>query len=469
MDEAEMLSQIVEPLAEVVRQIIGDLGDRGELAPEKEPYYSWKVEEFEYTPKGITKCRRRSELVLKESWLKGSTVIAGSVKESVAYSAAVKLLARILNDQDKAAQAVDNLVSKLIALHLPDAKIGAETPQNLAGMFLKDVFGEPVMNGARVALDGLVILTERVEFRIGDTHVVLRPVQREDLEYETPAFMPVTMPTTFPETPTAILEVEFLGRELSVIQRRVDQAIAVLRLFKAGSVKYSSFKIWSDSILFPWAGGVISAGPFERALDKAVIDEDDALALKQFWDAMLQTLPAYLYATGSVRLDYTTIAYRRYCDALLTNGAVERRIANAVMSLESIFLKANETQELLYRLSIRTARVFGFMGFDADLVKRTVQEAYRIRSLFVHGAHLSYKKRQKLAAKHGDIKSFLLALLDYCRMSILNAILMKKDKDEYVDLIDRALVDAEGTTRLERLLQGQRHLIVPSHHKTEGN
>jgi len=140
---------------------------------------------------------------------------------------------------------------------------------------------------------------------------------------------------------------------------------------------------------------------------------------------------------------------------------VERRIANAVMALESIFLKGGETQELLYRLSIRVARIFGLIGMDSHHVKRFLQEAYKIRSLFVHGDQLSYKAKQKLNVQYGSVDSFLLRLLDYCRMSILTAIMLKKEKDEYGDLIDDALIDIEGTERLERLLHAIRHIVVP--------
>ncbi len=47
-------------------------------------------------------------------------------------------------------------------------------------------------------------------------------------------------------------------------------------------------------------------------------------------------------------------------------------------------------------------------------------------------------------------------------MSILITILLKKEKEEYVDLIDDALIDLEGTQTLERLLHGIRHVVVPT-------
>ena len=59
--------------------------------------------------------------------------------------------------------------------------------------------------------------------------------------------------------------------------------------------------------------------------------------------------------------------------------------------------------------------------------------------------------------------------VDNCRMSILNVILMGKGKDEYVDLIDNALVDNEQANRLEDLLQSERHLIMMGHRDAESS
>jgi len=62
-----------------------------------------------------------------------------------------------------------------------------------------------------------------------------------------------------------------------------------------------------------------------------------------------------------------------------------------MMGLESIFLRDDgEQQELSYRLRMRVSRVMGKFGFDAFKIKRMINDAYSVRSNFVHGGTLSY-------------------------------------------------------------------------------
>ena len=460
--ENEVLANIVNPLSEAVQKTITDLRTEGTLVPEKEACHSWKVDEFEYTSEGVKRCSRHPELMIKDSWWKSSIAVSDSIKQSKAYHLALDWLNSVMNGESDAVKAMDSVVSKLTSLHIPDHKVPCDALEELARNLLDDVLDEPVMNGARVALDGIVIFAEKVEFKIADTCIVLRRVERDDLELDTPVYSLLPMQSDFLYTPTAILEVEFLGRKVRTIQTKVEQAITILRLFKVGSIKYTSYQTWSKSLIAFGAGGTLTAGPFELALTKAVITKDDAHRLKGFWEIMLDNLPPRFYESSSANYDYVTIAYKRYCDALLHSRIAERRIANSVMTLESLFLKGGETQELLYRLSIRVARIFSLIGLDPHYVKRTLQEAYKIRSLFVHGDQLSYKAKKKINVKYDSINSFLLTLLDYCRMSILIALMLKKEKDEYVDLIDKALIDSEETKKLERLLSTIKHIIIPN-------
>ena len=460
--ENEVFTNIVNPLSKAVKNTITDLRSEGTLEPEKEAYYSWKVDEFEYTPEGVKNCKRQSQLAIKESWWKASVAIAKSVKQSSTYHSVLDWLKSVMEVESTAAQAIDSLLSKLTNLHIPQNAVTQDALEELAQNLLKDILDKPVMNGARVALDGIIILAEMIEFQIADTCIILRRVEKDDLELDTPVYPFMPTSTDFFSTPTAILKIEFLGRKVMTIQTKVEQAITILRLFKTGSIKFISFQTWSRSLIAFGAGGTLTAGPFELALTKVVITENDARRLKRFWEAMLDNLPSGFYETSNSSYDYITIAYKRYCDALLHSRIAERRIANAVMTLESLFLKGGETQELLYRLSIRVARIFSLISLNPLYVKRTLQEAYRIRSLFVHGDQLSYKAKKKIDVKYGSINSFLLTLLDYCRMSILITLMLKKEKEEFVDLIDCALIDNEETKKLERLLNTIKHVIIPS-------
>jgi len=133
------------------------------------------------------------------------------------------------------------------------------------------------------------------------------------------------------------------------------------------------------------------------------------------------------------------------------------------MGLEGQFLKGGETQELTYRLSLRMAKLFSHLGYDPHKVKETVADAYRIRSLFVHGSHLSYREKRDLDKKYGEIRGFLSSLLGYLRVSIIITILIKTEKEELLDLIDDSLFDKLKDDRLKTILAPVREIVVDSH------
>lgn len=361
----------------------------------------------------------------------------------------MKLLSNIFG-KERVSFALERFVQKLTSDFFTRQKLSEEDIDLFVTTFLKDLKEEPLKYGAKVELDGIVILPERIEFKIGDTIIILRQTKIEDLEKEFPVYGFPMEP--YLKTPSAILNIEFLGRQANEIQLKVEQAIAILRLFKVGSVKYISYHMHSESITDVTASGTLTAREAVSALEKSQITEEDVQKLKKFWQVMIKALPLGFYELGEARLDHITIAYKRYCDALLQNGVLERRIANAVMGLESLFLKGGETQELIYRLSIRIAKIFSLLGYNSYKVKEIIRDAYKVRSLFVHGGHLSYREKRKLNDKYSDIRSFLLSLLDYLRISIIIMIFVKKEKEEFLDLIDDSLVDENKEKQLMNLL-----------------
>jgi hypothetical protein len=253
--------------------------------------------------------------------------------------------------------------------------------------------------------------------------------------------------------------IEFLGRQTGEIQHKVEQAITILRLFKVGSVDDLSYTMQSESILDMMGGAVSFKSAPKSILEKSLIEEDDVKRLKTFWQTMVKVLPQGFYALGETKADHLLIAYSRYCDSLLQNGLSERRIANAVMGLESLFLKGSETQELVYRLGIRIAKVLSFLGCDPYKVREVVEDGYKIRSLFVHGSNLSYSKKKMLSSKYNDVKSFMKLLLDYLRISIILMILLNKEKEEFLDIVDDSFVDMNKNDQLNRLLKSSRDYV----------
>jgi len=443
---------VIDALTQLALKIKKEIDEgisRNILQPEEEVHFRWKVNEFEYTKGGVTKSSASGEYIIKKFWFKATIKVAEDIKKSNEYSSTLKLLSNIFG-KERVSFALERFVQKLTSDFFTRQKLSEEDIDLFVTTFLKDLKEEPLKYGAKVELDGIVILPERIEFKIGDTIIILRQTKIEDLEKEFPVYGFPMEP--YLKTPSAILNIEFLGRQANEIQLKVEQAIAILRLFKVGSVKYISYHMHSESITDVTASGTLTAREAVSALEKSQITEEDVQKLKKFWQVMIKALPLGFYELGEARLDHITIAYKRYCDALLQNGVLERRIANAVMGLESLFLKGGETQELIYRLSIRIAKIFSLLGYNSYKVKEIIRDAYKVRSLFVHGGHLSYREKRKLNDKYSDIRSFLLSLLDYLRISIIIMIFVKKEKEEFLDLIDDSLVDENKEKQLMNLL-----------------
>jgi len=448
-------TDVLRELALKIKKEIKEGVSRNILRPEEDLYLRWKVNEFEYS-EGEVKYSASEEYITKKSWLKATIKVAEDIKKSKEYSSASKLLSNI-SGKERISPALERFVRKLTSNFFTRPDLSEKDIDLFIIAFLKDLKEEPLKYGAEVELYGIAILPKRIEFKIGDTSIILRQTEIEDLEKEFPVYGFTMQPHL--TTPSAILSIEFLGRQANEIQLKVNQAITILRLFKVGSVKYISYHMHSESIRDVMASGILTAGGSISALEKSQITEEDTQKLKKFWQTMIRALPSSFYEVGETKLDHITIAYQRYCDALLQNGVLERRIANAVMGLESLFLKGGETQELVYRLSIRLAKIFSLLGYDSYKAKETVRDAYKVRSPFVHGGYLSYKEKRKLNNRYGDIRSFLLSLLNYLRVSIITTIFVKKEKEEFLDIIDDSLFNENKEKQLISLLNSAKMFL----------
>ncbi len=449
-------------LALRAKREVDDRRSRGLIQPEEEPYFRWKVDKFQYTEEGIAVSRAEGEHSTKKSWFKASIQIIDCINKSQEYSSALGSLTESVGKKNRIPDALASFTRHLIVRYLDEGKLNDADLDTYVIVFMKDIREEPVRCGAEVELDGIVIIPGKIEFRVGDTAFVLRQTRIEDLERKHPAYWPSRQLDW--KQPSAILDVEYLGRGSRETQIRVEQAISILRLFKVGSVQYISYRMYSECVTNPMLSGTLSFQGPRRVLETSQIETSDAEGLKKFWQTIIQALPPGFYDIEETKIDHISIAYERYCDALLQDGVSERRIANAVMGLESLFLKGGEIQGLAYRLSIRVAKIFSLLGHeclghDWSQVRRVVNSAYKVRNLFVHGSHLSDKEKRKLNNKFGNIGSFLLKLLDCLRICLVIILVVEKEKDEFLDLIDDALVEKEKDRELANLLNAAKSLL----------
>lgn len=443
----------LKKLALSVKKTIDEGISNGTIQPEDEVYFRWKVERFQYTDKGVTDRSARGEYFTKHSWIRAIIKLEESVKHSSEYAAALEDLANVFGKRNRLSNNLDKFVGKLIHQYLYDSKTKETDIDSLVTTFLKDLRKDPVKCGARVEVQGVVLRPDKIEPSFG---ITLRQTKIEDLEIEVPAYS--FAPRRSLPDPSAIMNIEFLGRGPAEIQKRVEQAITILRLFKVGSVVWTTYQMYSESIT-GMGHGTLTSGRRTTALERYLAIQEDIPKLKKFWQTMSGSIPASFFEVGVAKTDYLTIAYKRYSDALLENGLIEKRITNAMMGLEALFLKTGEIQELLYRLGLRISKLIGFFERNSHEIKSIVNDSYKIRSLFVHGGQLSYRKKKRLESKYKDVKNLLLSVLDYLRISIIVMIISKKEKDEFIDLIDDSFIDRKSEEKLNRVVSQAKEFI----------
>jgi len=191
------------------------------------------------------------------------------------------------------------------------------------------------------------------------------------------------------------------------------------------------------------------------------MNDEEVESFTRFWTAIMGRIPPEGYGHIRERVEPKEISYNRYSDALLSWGVpIERRISDAVIGLESLFLV--QADELSYRLRLLVAKLLAVFGFDVYEVKETVGLAYEVRSSFLHGSNVSGKTLRKIDAKHDGLDKLLLKLLDYLRCSIAILALTGIKKPELINRIEASLLDELAWQELKELLEDARPLVSPT-------
>jgi len=451
----DKLIEVLKQLSAAVKRIVEEGISNGTIKPQDEVYGKWKVDKFDYTDKGVTDYGAHGDYFTKQSWFISLINLERPIKHSSEYSTALEHLTKVFGDSSGISSYLDHLIMKLSHYYLPSAK-AQPSAESLITSFLKDLREEPVKYGAAVELQGVALQPEATKPGFG---ITLRKTKAEDLEREFPVYG-FFMGARNLRNPSAILDIEFLGRSANEIHERIEEATVILKLFKVGSVKQIAYHMRSESVVDIMASGTVTSGRTEEALETCLITYEDVPKLKKFWQIMIESIPKSFFDPRIGGTDYLTIAFKRYCDALHENGLIERRIANAVMGLEALFLKPGELQELPYRLGVRIAKLFSLLGQNPHEIKRTINDAYKVRNLFAHGGQLSYERKKKLESRYVNIRSLLLSVLDYLRILIIVMMLSNRGKDEIVDSVDNSLIDTKREEQLSQIISRAKDLLV---------
>ncbi len=434
--------EIIKEFSESIKQKLDIALEKGEVKKinfEQETF-RWKLNDFEYSIEKGVSC---SGATGKSSSISQLVFIHKIDEELKTYNEYKKFIRELsyLGDFPNIENSIQMFTKKLCSAYL-----SGEPTDNLLLTFSKELDGEPIKIKAFVELTGLTL--EPNEIKIVSGLVIRRPT-KEDLEKKHIISPFYNEGLLHLEYPSAIMEIEIFGRSPIELQNYMEKSITLLSLFGSGGVKYLGYNMTSESISIP-IGGVVRPGDRSKPPHSYIILNKDIPRLKNFWIEMSKIL-----SLGFIQEQFSSFqpniffSYQRYNEAILNGGMIEKRIVNAISGLESLYL--NSSQELSRYLRLNVSKTMGILGYDAYKVREEIKDAYQIRSKFIHGETLTYKSRNKLDKKYGSLENLFSDIIDYLRISILLLLGLKKEKDEFIDILEDTFIDKEK----EKLFQEQ--------------
>lgn len=443
MTEKEKLQELLEKLVQAIFSAIGEGLAEKTLQPHYMRCIRWRVTEFEYGDTGIKKLSRQGDEFLKPFWATNE-VFQKVIKLDI-YGDTYKAVSEDYGlGEGKVNEYLYQLITGLAKEYLAGKMKTLADATKYIDSFLKDLHDEKQEYRAEVQLKGLILQPDLIQL---DGNTRLRKPIREDFEREVLGGLSYEQVEV---EPTAFLNTSIYANESNAIRHEIDEKIAILRLFRIGSVQDIRYNLDTDSIvkLAPsggWSGKLI--GP-----DKYLITNEEVEPLKVFWSNMKDVkLPDSAYPhRPQVKQDELSIAYDRYNDSLETH-ILEKRISSAVMGLEALYLSPSERQELTFKLSMRVGKLLSQIGYSAEKVRKELTHAYDIRSTYVHGKTLTQKQKNRHEKEVGELGQFSKVVMDYLRASIV-AWLERPSKTSLIQKIDDSFLDSKKEEEIKKLL-----------------
>ena len=429
----------------------GPLKESGSLDPLMERYIRDNVTHFEYNETGVVSVALKGEHILKPNWVRAVERVIENVTETEEHAAALKVLTVETPDDENASELLYLFLWRLAHSYLAytDQAIRHGELDRFIVVILKHIRGEKMEYDATVGLVGIAVMCEPIEIEIGEAKYSLRAPTADDIQREYRLYELRRPDFKFP---SAILHLSLLATKAHQMGEPIYRAINILRLFNIGSIKYLYIGMNTESFTDSFGNSVQAADERGGIEEKYVMQDADVGKLARFWPQMDEVIPEGGDDWSGNHINHISIAYQRYNDALFIGGINERRIANAVMGLESLILRRDDKEVLGYRLRTRMARLLGLLGENPYEVRKTITYAYTVRSAFVHGENIKDSDRKEIERRFGDLKRLLNLVLNYLRITIVMALRLQPNKEALITLVDDSFIDDDKRMELQNLI-----------------
>lgn len=427
-------------LAKASWQTIREKSLAGTLRPLAEPYQHVEISGFSYDEKGPFYTQSSHETRFRNDWRRTAFDIGEVIHPSEIYlSTQVYLKANYpYPHTDTLLQQYSFQLFDILLQHQPQV-INITAVETHQRRFLRDLKQEPHPVVATVYLSGLTLESEEIKL---DAHTLLRRPKITDQEFSK------NQQGNFPmiHFPTAVLELRYERHynDYGVVHEAILRYITLLRLFEPSSLNRDYYRLEFDTVTAPHSMSSDHSG-IKRGWHVFHLKQSDEERLSFFLQKF--KLPENLTAIPKTP-DYRSTAYDRYRESLSDSIPVEQRVANAIMGLEALL--SDSQMELSFRLSCRSAKLLGLVGFDPLKVKRYLGMAYTIRSNYAHGGFIDQKERTKIENKFEPLDNFALNIVNYLRALFLISTQIQLSKKELLQLLDDSFVDNASTAKLEQ-------------------
>lgn len=273
-------------------------------------------------------------------------------------------------------------------------------------------------------LNNFEMETDRVELEPGLSLRRLSLQEREEIASRWMSFMPFPMPfiagwptgreefalDLFAEVPKVIGDrppgVAPVGFH-QIASERLETVVVALRLFRAGAVDLTSISVMSIGWNVHGGGGSTTRHRSPLLRPNYTLPKAEIPLFVRFW-ADFQRQRSKKRSRVELALRRFNLAYERLLP--------EDRLIDCVIALEALLLRAEEQQELAFRMALRGSRLLG-RDPDArsDLFSR-FRSAYRVRSEIVHGG--SVPTEVVIGSTRLPFNQFVDAVADDVRCSI---------------------------------------------------
>ncbi|MDF1537677.1 MAG: HEPN domain-containing protein [Candidatus Thorarchaeota archaeon] len=216
-----------------------------------------------------------------------------------------------------------------------------------------------------------------------------------------------------------------------VFYAKCDYILDALRVLKSGLFVNRGILTRHKDWLFDWGFSISGFGPSSNTSlsseNRYKLSSDEIPALKEIASQMIEDAkPSNLsvalrrFKFGQERIEY------------------EDKLIDFMIALESLLL--HETNELSYRLSLRTAVFIGSDSQERDAIFKQVKLAYEIRSKIVHGVE-RVKISKELNKSSENIRSLTRKVEEILRRSIRKMLTLHADGVDISEL--PRIVDAQ--------------------------